>query len=109
MQAIKSLLPASDPLLAAARADATVLAFALGLSLLTAVLFGMLPALSGSHATRRIVRAGRGTERCRAMRSWRVEVALSMVLLAGAAVLLRGLMQISHAPLGYSSDDVTML
>jgi predicted permease len=108
VKTIKSLLPASDPLLASARADATVLAFALGISLLTAVLFGMLPALSGSHSTRRIVRAGRGTALPR-YALVAVEVALSMVLLAGAAVLLRGLMQISQAPLGYSADDVTML
>ena len=38
-----------------------------------------------------------------------IEVALSMVLLAGAAVLLRGLLDISLAPRGYLADDVTVL
>lgn len=104
---IKALLPASDPLLAAARADGTVLTFALGVSLLTAVLFGMLPAMSGSHATRRIVRGRAGSLPRYALVA--VEVALSMVLLAGAAVLVRGLLHISQAPLGYSADDVTMM
>ena len=102
-QALVSLSPASGPLLASARADATVLAFTLGLSALTAILFGLLPALAGSGPARQrlLFRGPRARNHSR-YALVALEVALSMVLLASAAVLLRGLLQISNAPRGYS-------
>ncbi len=68
-------------------------------------------------ARARRIGAGRQRLLFRGPRAWNhsryalvaLEVALSMVLLASAAVLLRGLLQISNAPRGYSPDDVTVM
>jgi predicted permease len=103
-----SLVPTTSPLLARAGVDASVLGFAAGLAALCAVLFGVLPAWSGSHATRRVIR-GRGVATQPRFALVAVEVALSMVLLAGAAVLVRGLLDMSLAPRGYSAEHVTVL
>jgi predicted permease len=110
VRALVAVIPTSDPLLAGVRADATVLAFTLTLSGLTAVLFGLLPALAGSAAAGRrlLVRAPGARNRSR-YALVAIEVALSMVLLASAAVLLRGLLQVSNAPRGFSPDDVTVM
>ena len=109
-RALVSLSPTSSPLLASAHADTTVLAFTVGLSALTAILFGLLPALagSGSAGQRLLVRGPRAWNHSR-YALVALEVALSMVLLASAAVLLRGLLQMNNAPRGYSPDDVTVL
>jgi predicted permease len=103
-----ALVPTTSPLLATAGVDASVLVFTIALSALTALLFGLLPAWTGSKTTRRIVR-GRGASVQPRYALVAIEVALSMMLLAGAAVLLRGLVDISLAPRGYSSDGVTVL
>lgn len=108
VRAFVALVPTTSPLLAAAGIDAFVLGFTVALSLLTALSFGLLPAWTGSQTTRRIVR-GRGAGGQPRYALVAIEVALSMVLLAGAAVLLRGLLDISLAPRGYSADDVTVL
>jgi predicted permease len=110
VRALVSLNPASTPLLSSARADATVLAFTLGLATLTAILFGLLPALAGSGPARQrlLFRGPRAWNQSR-YALVALEVALSMVLLASAAVLLRGLLHMSNAPRGYSPDDVTVM
>ncbi len=102
-----ALVPTTSPLLATADVDASVLVFTVAVSVITALLFGVLPAWAGSRTTRRVVR-GRGAGAQPRYLLVAVEVALSMVLLAGAAVLLRGLLDISLAPRGYSSEDVTV-
>ena len=111
VRALLALSPPANTLTAGAgaiRVDATVMSFALGLSMLTALIFGLLPALTGARATRR---AGHGWNATRQPRYVLValEVGLSVVLLAGAAVLVRGLLAISAAPLGYSPEDVTVM
>jgi putative ABC transport system permease protein len=103
-----ALVPTTSPLLARAGVDASVIGFAAALAALCALLFGLLPAWSGSHATRRVVR-GRGVAVQPHYLLVAVEVALSMVLLAGAAVLVRGLLEISLAPRGYTAEHVTVL
>jgi putative ABC transport system permease protein len=102
--------PTSSPLLARAQIDTTVLVFTVALAAVTALVFGLLPALSGtgSIGRRLTVRAGADRNRPRYVLV-AVEVALSVVLLASAAVLLRGLLQINNAPRGFSPDDVTVM
>jgi putative ABC transport system permease protein len=103
-----ALTPATSALAPDVRIDFMVLIFTLGISMLTAALFGLLPALAAAPSTRRTVRgSSRGTRPRYLLIA--LEVGLSVVLVACAAVLVRGLLAISHAPLGFSPDDVMVM
>jgi putative ABC transport system permease protein len=88
-------IPSDVPRLAEISLDARVLAFVLGLSLLTGIVFGLLPALEASQTvlTEALKEGGRGGLGVR--RQWVQsyvlvwEVALTLVLLTGAGLLLR--------------------
>jgi putative ABC transport system permease protein len=110
VQGLIALNPTSSPLLSRAQIDTSVLAFTAVLAGLTALIFGLLPALSGtgSIGRRLAVRAGADRNRPRYLLV-AAEVAMSVVLLACAAVLLRGLLQINNTPRGFSPDDVTVM
>src|SRR5262245_29469731 len=90
--------------------DARVLGFTLSLSLLTCVLFGMLPALAtrkvdlrSSIPNRGIIGAG-GVR----LRQWLIagEVALPVVLLASAGLLIRTLIHLETLPPGFNPTGV---
>jgi putative ABC transport system permease protein len=113
IQGVVALSPANLPRIDAVRVDTTVLLFALGLSLLSTALFGLLPALQvsrlnltdalkqgGSKGTV----SGTGTR----LRSMLVvaEVALSVILLVTAGLLVRSLLALQHVDLGFTKDRV---
>src|ERR1700749_732255 len=86
-----------------------VLAFAFALSLITGMLFGTAPAWFASHADP--AEALRGANRSTHDRSSLpqkilvvVQATLSIVLLAGAGLLTRSLMNMQHQDLGYETD-----
>jgi putative ABC transport system permease protein len=108
LRGIVALAPVTSGLPADAHPDMLVLLFTGGLSIATATIFGLLPALSGSRSTERIVRS-RGARTQPRYVLVAVEVALSLVLVASAIVLVRGLLHVSHAPRGYSAEDVTIM
>src|SRR5580704_2385613 len=90
--------------------DGRVLAFTLFLSLLTSVLFGMLPALTNrnvdlrsSIASRSIVGAGSIRLRQGLIAG---EVALTVVLLAAAGLLIRTLIHLETMPPGFNPSGV---
>ncbi len=92
--------------------DRSVVLFTLGLSIATALLFGLTPAVEASridltdslkdegHAT-----AGRRAGRLRAVLVV-AEVALSAMLLVGAGLLLRTFVHLSRAELGFNPQNV---
>jgi predicted permease len=90
--------------------DGHVLAFTLVLSILTSILFGMLPALATrkvdlrSSMTSRSV-TGSGSQRLR-QALITVEVALTVVLLAGAGLLIRTLIHLETLPPGFNPSGV---
>ncbi|MEP7011394.1 MAG: ADOP family duplicated permease [Acidobacteriota bacterium] len=90
--------------------DTTVLAFTLGLSLATGLLFGLLPALHASNpnlqSTLRDGAKGAGDRRGRRTRSALVfaEVALAMILLISAGLLIRSLRALQNVQPGFRSD-----
>jgi putative ABC transport system permease protein len=90
--------------------DATVFAFTLGLSLLTGLLFGLLPALHASspdlQSTLRDGAKGAGDRRGRRTRSSLVfaEVALAIILLVSAGLLIRSLRELQSVRPGFRSD-----
>jgi putative ABC transport system permease protein len=89
-----------------------VLMFALGAALVTALLFGVLPAVRASRpALSASLREGSpavaGRSRHRLSRALVVlEVALSLVLLAGAGLLLRSLSALLRTSPGFDPDNV---
>jgi putative ABC transport system permease protein len=91
--------------------DARVLAFALGASLLTGLLAGVLPALRAGRTdlTEPLKEGGRGDGAIgiRTRRALVVcEVALSVVLLMGAAVMLRTLRALQTVDVGFDGRSV---
>lgn len=106
LRALKAWAPVGATRIQDAGLDARVLTFALGLTLLSALLFGMVPALrAGSAIGLRGVRAvGRGWRVSQALVA--VQVGLSMVLLSGAAMLLESLWRMQRVPLGINVEQV---
>ena len=97
------LAPAGQiPRIGDIRVDGAVLFFSLALSLLTGVVFGLAPSV---HATRmNMARAGRS----RNLRGFLVaaEVALTLVLLAGAGLLLKSFYRMMHFPTGFEREHI---
>jgi predicted permease len=90
-----------------ARIDLRVLLFALVGSLGAALLFGMAPALESPQAEALASWHVAGTARTlfrKALVS--AQVAISLVLLAGASLLLRSLWKLQNQPLGFQSEHV---
>jgi len=93
--------------------DGRVLAFAAALAVLTAILSGLLPALHASHFRLHdlLKQGGRGGSAGRAEQRFRsvlvvLEVALSLALLAGAALLIESLFRLRAEPLGYRTEGL---
>ena len=93
--------------------DWSIFGFTLALSLLTGVVFGIVPALTGSRPN--LLRALReGGERnvmsfgLRSMRGWLVvtELALALILLLGAGLLVRSFTQLTAVDLGFDRENV---
>lgn len=94
------------------RIDGAVLAFTVGLSFLTGLVFGVVPALraTGDDLQRRLHSGGRGTagQAHARLRSGLVvgEVALAMVLVIGGGLMLRSFRILSDVDPGFRSDHL---
>jgi predicted permease len=112
LKALVLLDPGDIPLLTETRIDATVFAFAAGVTAITVLLFGLVPALrmsaEGPQASLRDARSGAGGARHSVLRSTLlvVEVALSVMLLVGAGLLVRSLVALQAVDPGFESDNV---
>jgi putative ABC transport system permease protein len=110
---ITKFLPGDFPRLNEIRIDWRVLAFTLTASVLTGILFGLVPALqiSRPNVQESIRESGRGTVGSAKQSRFRQaliigEVALSVVLLAGAGLLFRSFMQLQSVNAGFVSQQV---
>src|SRR5438552_1490892 len=90
-----------------------VLAFTIALSLLTGLLMGIYPALQGSHAdlVDGLKEGGRGTSGSVRQQRFRkilvgAQVALSVTLLAGAALLITSFIRLSQQNIGFRSFNL---
>src|SRR5206468_2889942 len=90
------------PRIADAHMNTPVLLFALGVSLLTGLLFGLAPALQSGSAqlVSALKQGGRGTSGGASLQRTRAaltvaEVALAVVLMAGSGLLVRGFCEIT--------------
>jgi len=94
--------------------DTTVLIFTLAISVVTGVIFGVAPALAGRRNTAQAMRdgaaqagEGAGKQRLRAALV-AAQVAVSFMLLVGAALLLKSFMNLEAVNLGYDGGNRVM-
>ena len=113
LRALVAMAPPDLPRVDEVQIDSTVLLFALGLSLASTVLFGLVPALNASRfdltdALNQGGSKGSVNGRRSGLRSMLVvsEVALSVVLLAAAGLLLRSFQVLNHVDLGFTTQRV---
>jgi predicted permease len=114
---VRTINPGNIPRLDDIAIDSTVLLFTLGISILTGIVFGLIPALrvssvnlntalkdggrsgsdgGGLHATRDKLRGLLVT----------VEIAFSLMLLVGAGLLIRSFARLQNVPPGFNPDHV---
>jgi predicted permease len=105
------LIPQAVPRLTDATLDGRVLAFALAVSVLTALLFGVGPALALWNTNAYDVlkdgtRTVSATARSVRARTWlvTVELALTVVLLCGAGLLVKSLWRLTAYPSGFAPE-----
>jgi predicted permease len=96
----------SIPRLEEVGVDATAFAFTVGVSILTGVLFGVAPAIRQSRAdSARMLRPGPVTTRLHSVFVVG-ELAMAMMLLAGAGLLVHSFMRLSSVDPGYDAASV---
>lgn len=108
---IASQIPGGIPRIQEANVDARVLAFTVGVSVLTGVLFGLAPAVQASrlNLTESLKEGDRGTSGSRQrLRSVLVvfEVALTLTLLIGAGLLLQSFRRVLQVDPGFNPQNL---
>jgi len=102
------LSPAAIPRLAESGLSVPVLAFALAVSLVTGLLFGLAPAIQMSRPDLQL-RLKERTPRVGLRRGLVVsELALAVVLVAGATLLLQSFVRLRRMDLGFQADGVLL-
>jgi putative ABC transport system permease protein len=112
-QALRTLGAAGVPRAQDIAVDAAVLAFAVALAMVTGIAAGLLPAfqVSGGDLHAAVREGSRGQARPALHRPVRElliasQVALALVLLAGAGLMVRSLWQLLHVDTGFASEQV---
>jgi putative ABC transport system permease protein len=113
LDALIALSPGDIPRLAGTKLDLRTLAFTLGLTLVTGLVFGLIPALHSTFrvpadqlkAAARSATAGRASRRARATLV-AGEVALSLMLMVGAALAARSLLHLQRVDTGLDAEGV---
>ena len=110
---LRSNAPAGLPRLTETSIDWAVLLFALLVSIVTALLTGILPLAHATHLalSGELREGGRGSTTGRARLRWRqalvaVEVALAVVLVAGAGLMIRTVRNLLDVDPGFRADGV---
>jgi putative ABC transport system permease protein len=109
-RSLVGMAPARLPRLDLVRFSGAPLAATAALALLTVLVFGILPSLVAANRQLRLdERAATSTRQRRRVRQWLVasQVSLALVMLSGAALLLRSLERLQHLDLGYTTDHLT--
>jgi putative ABC transport system permease protein len=112
VRALLALAPAGKiPRVAEIHLDVGVIGFALGLGVVTGILFGLLPAVQATGRELRsfLSQVGRGvTDRSEGLRGVLVvsEIALTLVLLIGAGLLLKSFLRMRAVDPGFRAQNV---
>ncbi len=109
--ALKSLVPGDIPRLKEAGLDMRVLVFTILVSLLTGIIFGLIPALQASKPdmNEALKEGDRGsTGRRHRVRSALVvtEIAVALVLLVGAGLMVKSLWRLQSVPVGFETRNL---
>ena len=111
-----AMSPANVPRLDQIHVDAGVLAFTLGVSLLTGFIFGLIPAMQASRPdmNESLKEGGRGSTG--GVRAGRVrdslvvaEIALSLVLLIGAGLMVRSFIRLQSFDMGFNPKNLVTM
>lgn len=109
-------LPGDLPRLEEIRMDLNVLGFTLLLSILTGLIFGLVPAFQFSRMDVAEILKDEGRGQTPGRRSLRTrsilvvsEVALSVVLLVSAALLMKSFYQLLHVDIGFDPQNVLIM
>ncbi len=115
-RALVALAPADVPRLSETGIDARVLLFAFGTSLVASVLFGLAPALQAlrvdlNKSLKQGTSRTAGGSVADRMRSALVvaEIALSVVLLAGAGLLIKSFLALENVALGFRPEHLLVM
>ena len=112
LDALVALRPADLPRLGEISIDGTVLAFTAGTAIVTAFLFGMLPAAQGTRVDlasilRASSRAGGGRRQHRTRQALVVgEIGLSLVLLIGVGLMIQSFAALRQVDPGFEPEGV---
>jgi predicted permease len=115
LHVIRTLSASIVPFIHEARLDGAAIGFTAGLSLLTAFVFGLLPALRLSRIDpTNTLRSGPRTTGGQQIRSWQQgllvgQVAMVLVLLASAGLLLESFRRLVGQDLGYQANSVVTM
>ncbi len=115
-KALVAMAPADLPRLGETGIDRWVLAFTLGVSIITSLLFGLIPAFSASKVyLNDALKQGRarsvvegGIARTRGMLVI-AEIALAMALLSGAGLLVKTFVALQNVNLGFRPENVLVM
>ncbi|MGI9627912.1 MAG: ABC transporter permease [Longimicrobiales bacterium] len=109
IQILPGLAAGRIPRISEVAMDGRVLVFTLLTLILVTLLFGLIPALSGSQGGTRMSKRGQTDGRGqRRLRSWLLagEVALCTVLLVGSGLLIRTFQELYTVELGYDTEGL---
>jgi predicted permease len=100
-----AIAPANVPYLSQVHLDLRIVGFAVLVSVLCGLLFGLAPAFEKPSAEMLAGRSGRNATRA-TLRQWLVvaQIGASMVLLTGAMLLVRSFWKLEHEQLGIRAD-----
>jgi putative ABC transport system permease protein len=109
--ALRAIGPADFPRLSEIHVNGAVLAFTAAISVVTAVLFGLLPTLHSSqeHFVDALKQAGRGVHRGRKSLGNSLvvgQIAISLGLLVGGGLLLQSFWRLIHVNPGFQPQNV---
>jgi putative ABC transport system permease protein len=110
VQGLIAIAPPSAPRLQDVRVDALVLAFTALVTFVTAAVSGIAPAAATAraHLSAGLRDGGREATSSGKLRSMLVvaEIAIALVLVVGAALLIRTLVALQHVDMGFNGDRV---
>jgi predicted permease len=116
LRIVRAAAPPQVPRIDALGSLGAPLAAAVGITLLALLVFGILPSFVASRIRSYAVlrsdsRSGTESRFARRARQWLVamQIALAVVLLAGAGLLVRTLAQLESVDLGYRSDHLSII
>lgn len=111
MQGIKTLIPANSPFVTQVGMDFTVLGLSVAIGVGTTVLFGLVPALSGTKVNLNEALAAGGRSGSAVNARWRSiliagEFALTLMLLFASGLMMRTIYNLYRADLGLKTERI---